>query len=131
MDRSPTEGETQFLNVDLDIEAPFDLAPLVAGLGDAVFELHTGPAREGFETHLELPGQPASAEDAVRAFVRLLSQLPADARRLWDGATRRDLNVGIQGGSTPHALEVALAPDVLAAVAELGARIVITVYAPG
>jgi hypothetical protein len=134
MDRSPPEGETQFLNVDLDIEAPFDLAPLVATLGDRVFELYTGPARTGFETHLELAGessQPGSAEVAIRDFVRLLSQLAPEAKPLRDGATRRAFNVGIQGGSSPHAFELTLDRDVLAAVADLGARIVITVYAVG
>jgi hypothetical protein len=134
MNRSPGEDESQFLNVDLDVEAPFDLAPFVAALGDDVFELHTGPARDGFETHLELAGesiQPGSADIAIRVFVRLLKQLAPDAKQLWDRATRRDFNIGIQGGLTPHAFEVALPRDVLAAVADLGARIVITVYAVG
>jgi hypothetical protein len=132
MNQSPSEDETQFLNVDLDIEAPFDLAPLVAALGDDVFDLYTGPARDGFETHLELAGersQPDSADGVIREFVRLLSQLAPDAKQLWERATRRDFNIGIQAGRTPHASEFALPCDVLAAVADLGARIVITVYA--
>jgi hypothetical protein len=134
MNRSAKADETQFLNVDLDIEAPFDLAPLVAALGDAVFELHSGIVGDRFETHLELAGesiQPGSADIAIGVFVRLLSQLTPDAKQLWDRATRRDFNIGIQGGRTPHAFEVALPRDVLAAVADLGARIVITVYAVG
>jgi hypothetical protein len=134
MNRPPEVIESRFLNVDLDVEAPFDLAPLVAALGDEVFELHTGPVGDGFETHLELAGesiQPASADVAIRELVRLLNQLAPDVKQLWDRATRRDFNIGIQGGITPHAFEVALPRDVLAAVAELGARIVITVYAVG
>jgi hypothetical protein len=134
MNRSPGADESQFLNVDLDIEAPFDLAPLVAALGDDVFALHTGPARDGYETHLELAGesiQPSSADFAIRVFARLLSQLAPEAKQLWDRAARRDFNIGIQGGLAPHAFEVALSRDVLAAVADLGARIVITVYAVG
>jgi hypothetical protein len=131
MNRSPSGDESRFLNVDLDVEAPFDLAPLVAALGDDVLELYTGPGRDGFETHLELAGeciQPGSADVAIQGFVRLLSQLTPDAKHLWHRATRRDFNIGIQGGLTPHAFEVALPRDVLAAVADLGARIVITVY---
>jgi hypothetical protein len=123
---------TQFLNVDLDIEAPIDLAPLVAALGDSVLELYTGPAEDGFQTHLELAddtGQPASADLAIRTFVRLLSQLAPDKKQLWEQATRRDFNIGIQGGRTPPAFELTLPPEVLAASARLGARIVITVYA--
>jgi hypothetical protein len=132
MSASPLEHETRFLNLDLDIEAPFDLAPLVAALGENVFELHTGPTRNGFESHLELAGesiQPGGADTAITAFVGLLSQLPPDARQLWDRATRRDFNIGIQGGLTPHAFEIGLSRDVLAVVAALGARVVVTVYA--
>jgi hypothetical protein len=134
MNRSAEEAESRFLNVDLDIEAPYDLAPLVAALGAKVFDLHTGPVRDGFETHLELAGeciQPGSADLAIREFLRLLSHLAPNAKPLWERATRRDFNIGIQGGRTPHAFEVALPRDILVGVADLGARIVITVYAVG
>ena len=69
------EEEASFLNVDLDIEAPYDLAPLVAALGEQVFDLHTGPLGEDFQSHLELSGnpiQPKDAEVAIQGFVGLL-----------------------------------------------------------
>lgn len=97
-----------------------------------VFELHTGPLGTGFQSHLELSGEaimPKDAETAIQGFVALLTRLAPDAKRLWDGATKRDFNVGIQGGTRPHAFETALLPQTLAAVADLGARVVITVYA--
>jgi len=126
-------GAAFFINVDLDIEAPYDLAPLVAELGARVFDLHTGVFGEKFETHLELSGdanQPADAETAMGGFIGLLRQLTPDNKRRWDGATKRDFNIGIQGGSNPTPFELALLPATLAAVADLGARVVITVYPP-
>jgi hypothetical protein len=126
------EAEAAFLNVDLDVEAPYDLAPFVEALGERVFDLHTGPLGAGFQTHLELSGEaimPEDAETALQGFVALLTRLAPDAKRLWDGATKRDLNIGIQGGTKPHAFETVLLPETLAAVARLGARVLMTVYA--
>jgi hypothetical protein len=126
------EAEASFLNVDLDVEAPYDLAPFVEALGAQVFDLHTGPLGTGFQTHLELSGKaimPKDAETAIQGFVALLTRLASDAKRLWDGATKRDFNIGIQGGTKPPAFETVLLPQTLAAVASLGARIVITTYA--
>ena len=126
-----SEEEACFLNVDLDVEAPYDLASFVEALGEKVFDLNTGPLEEGFQTHLELSGeaQPRDAEAAIRGFIELLTQLAPDTKRLWDGATKRDFNIGIQGGTKPHAFVFALLPQTLAAVAHLGARVVMTVYA--
>jgi hypothetical protein len=127
-----SEEETCFLNVDLDVEAPYDLASFVEALGEKVFDLHTGPLEAGFQTHLELSGEAIRHEDAeaaISGFVKLLTQLAPDTKRLWDGATKRDFNIGIQGGTKPHAFVFALLPQTLAAVAHLGARVVMTVYA--
>ena len=59
----------------------------------------------------------------------MLDQLAPHTKRLWDGATKRDFNIGIQGGTRPRAFVFALLPQTLAAVAHLGARVVMTVYA--
>jgi hypothetical protein len=124
--------ETAFLNVDLDVEAPFDLAPLVEALGERVSNMYTGPGPAGFETHLELSGDlvmPASADAAIRGFVALLDALPLAARSLWDRASMRELNIGIAGGTTPAAFEATLPAATLADAARLGAGIGVTVYA--
>ena len=124
---------TCFLNVDLDVMAAQDLSPLVHALGSGVVDLYTGSAGTGYQTHLEVasggPGEPKDAEDAIKRFVKLLTSLPPQARRLWKNATRRDFNIGIQGGTEPRVFEFALQPETLKAVARLGARVVVTVYA--
>jgi hypothetical protein len=123
---------TSFLNVDLDVEARDDLSVLVDALGPSVYDLHTGRVGRKYQTHLELASSPRrthNAEAVVARFVTLLLGLPPRARRLWNSATRRDFNIGIQGGTMPHAFEFALAPDTLQAVAKLGARVVVTIYA--
>ena len=126
------EEEASFINVDLDIEAPHDLAPLVEALGAQVSDLHTGPLGEGFQSHLEIALRedlPSDADATIQDFVKLLRHLPPDAQRLWDGATQRDFNIGIQAGTQPHALVFALSAHTLADVVQLGAQVVVTVYA--
>jgi hypothetical protein len=125
------DDDTCFLNVDLDIEAPYDLAPLVKALGRRVYELHTGTLGDGFQTHLEFfgaRGQPSSAAAAIEGFVGLLAKLRPTAKKFWDKATRRDFNIGIQSGAKPFAFELDIPSDLLAAVARLRGRIVVTVY---
>jgi len=124
-----SDEATCFLNVDLDVSAPQDLTPFVQALGSKVFDLHTGPAGAGYQTHLELATQPESAERGIKGFVKVLSALPAPARSLWKKATQRDFNIGIQGGTEPRAFELALEPETLKSVERLGARIVVTIYA--
>jgi hypothetical protein len=124
-------GQISFLNVDLDVEAAFDLAPLVEALGDRVSNMYTGPAATGFETHLELSGDlvmPASADMAIRGFVTLLTALPQSARELWDRATRKEFNIGIQAGGNPPAFGAPLDPATVANVGRLGATIGLTIY---
>jgi hypothetical protein len=48
----------------------------------------------------------------------------------WRNAKVRDFNIGIQSSDTPRSLEVPLCAKTVAAIGALGARIVVTVYAP-
>jgi|SRR5436190_18555120 len=129
------DEETTFLNVDLDIWAAYDLAPLVAALGPHVSDMFTGAAQveEGaYQTHLELVArerEPWNPDAAIQAFVRLIEDLPPAARRLWDVANLRNFDIGIQGGVTPQAFQFSLLPETLAAVSRLKANVALTVYA--
>jgi hypothetical protein len=51
------------------------------------------------------------------------------ATKLWEGATSREFNIGLQAGTSPDKLEVTLDAATIADVARLGARIGVTVYA--
>ena len=122
---------TSYLNVDLDIAGARDLAPLVRALGRRVIDLYTGRVGTRYHSHLELASLRTrdSADATITKFIALLDGLPPLARYLWRGASQRDFNIGIQGGVEPRAFELAVRPETLKAVARLGARIVVTVYA--
>jgi hypothetical protein len=54
--------------------------------------------------------------------------LPARSRKLWDDATAREFNIGVQAGADTHAFELRVTPPTLRCVAEVGGAVVITVY---
>lgn len=121
---------TQFLNVDLDILSHTDLQPLVATLGEAVFVLFVGRVKRTYQAHLELAKITRTADDTVREFCSLLKSMPRSARRLWISAKTRDFSIGVQAGKHPHCTDFVLSSETVRAASSLGARIVLSVYAP-
>jgi hypothetical protein len=122
---------THFLNVDLDIFSDVSLAPLVAALGKRVIVLYVGREGSQYGAHLELASAYRKNADAhLRAFVRLIQDLPLAPRRLWQRARRREFNIGIEAGSSPRYHELRLRSQTLEAVARVGGSVVITTYAP-
>ncbi len=121
---------THFLNVDLDLRSMANLEPLVEAFGDKVCVLYAERRGRTYTASLEVAKLTKDADSTIRAFCALIASLPKPARKIWDGAKTRDFNIGIQAELKPHVHEIALAAGTVKAVAELNARIVITVYAP-
>ena len=129
MERSQKHSSlTEFLNVDLDIYAPFDLQPLVDALGTRVMAMYVGRERRSYSAHLELAGPTNSANSTIRRFCALVQALPKRERNLWNRARRRDFSIGVQAGQQPNSSDFAVEAPTVQAVAQLGARIVLTVY---
>ena len=122
------EGESAFLNVDVDVLSRAPLERMVAGLGSEVSIHHVGPEGRRHGAHFSLYA-PRNADRAVRRLAKLIGDLPRPARRLWNEAQHRVFNVGFQGGHRPHSLETEISAEALAAVARLGASIAVTIYA--
>jgi hypothetical protein len=126
----PTSHATHFLNVDLELITRGDVSSVLSELGSSVFVLRDSSDHGRRVVWLELAGgDPADANDAVARFVRLVRALSSDARRAWDDSDDRCLNVGIQGGSAPDAAVFPIAAESVAGMAEIGARLAVTVYA--
>lgn len=124
---------THFVNVDLEIGHRRSVDPLVADLGAALFELYRGREIDDLDrVHYQVIRMQSqrSPNATIREFVRVLARLGPAAQRCWRTARVRDFNIGLRAGPKPHSVEYALEPAVVRSVAELGARIVVTVYAP-
>jgi hypothetical protein len=130
MRRVNREGETSFLNVDLDVWSRRPLEPLVEALGKRIIVHHVGREGRRHGAHVSFSGFGQSADALTRALARLVEKLPEPARTLWDGATAREFNVGIQAGLTPFSHEIRITAETLEMVARLGGTVVVTTYAP-
>jgi len=121
-------SSTEFLNVDLELCAPYDLQPLVTALGRKVIVLYAGRTGRSYSAHLELARPTTSADSTIRGFCSLIRALPPPARQLWDRARKRDFSIGVQAGEQPNSSDFVIEASTVQAVADLAGRIVLTVY---
>jgi len=124
-------AKTEFLNVDFNVRSRTSLEPLRSAwpgfVQDAGSQL--SPKRQWLV--LNVPGQPRNTEGAIRAFVRVIADLPSPARACLTNASSRTLDIGVQVGLKPHSFEdVRLSHGTLEAVTRLRATISVTLYAP-
>jgi hypothetical protein len=121
-------SRTHFLNVDLEVRSKQDVADLARAFEPRAPTLSCMPFEDGYLANFELASQPTDPEAAIRSFVKLIDRLPPRARKLWKGASRRDLSIGVEAGSEASSFELALSPDVLRLAADVGARVTFVVY---
>jgi hypothetical protein len=124
----PDSEATQFLNVDLELVATFDLAPLLEHFNPTTFTLRDSVDDGRRTVWMELDADPKDTDDAILRYAMLVESLPSDIRRLWDECEDRCLNVGIQSGLTPHASAFRISTDAIAKLVAIAARLEITVY---
>ena len=122
------EATTEFLNVDLELAGPSDLAGLVEAL-TPVFVLHI-TSEFPFVANLEVESGNVNMDcDAtISALLDLVDKLDDDARGVWDQCTLRRFNVGLQSGLEPHCAEYSISAPSLQRLAAAGAEVMFTVY---
>lgn len=128
----------QFLNVDLDLRAPRDLAPFAAGLDGRVFVLRCEPDRHGgYVLSVELLERPwrsptRSADAILAGFCALLEGLPAELRAVWDGCSERNFSIGFESacsdGRNGRVYDGRVSTETLRRVANLGGTLSVTIY---
>lgn len=124
------ESEPHFLNVDLELQSRRAVEPVVQALSVRAPLLSIYRRGSLYCAAFELAAQPKSADAAIRALAKLVLSLPAPARRIWNAATRRDFDIGIQSGQDPVALMVELSREAVQLVQRVEGRIIFTLYPP-
>jgi hypothetical protein len=125
---SPSSQPTGFLNVDLDVYSRSDLTPFVDALSKKALVLYLGREGRVHSAHFELRTSPKDANAAIRGFAALLQSLPRVTRKLWNEATVRDFNIGIQSSSERQRHTTQLSAEAIQAASALKGQIVVTVY---
>jgi hypothetical protein len=125
----PVEHDVQFLNIDLLLVGAFDRKALLAALGDGVFALHDDAQFEGEECLvLEVLKPGLDLANTLAQLLNWAQRLPPAARRSWAAASRRVFDIGIAGSLRPHESHWGIRHEQVAALAELGGEVILTVY---
>lgn len=121
------EPTTEFLNIDLELEGPVDIAPLIQALSP-VYVLHSS-SKAPFMANLEIePGVGMDFHSTMLAFLTVIESLDHATRALWDQCTKKCFDIGLQSGLEPHCSQYSLSASHLQRLASIGAELVITVY---
>ena len=123
------EKTVRFLNIDLVIGGRFDRAPLVRAFGDEVFALDERAPIDGVECLIiELNKPNLDLPATLDRLVAWVKGLPRPAKRAWSNAARRVFDIGVLAGSGPNDTSWTISPEHVAAIAQLDAEIMLTVY---
>jgi GNAT superfamily N-acetyltransferase len=124
--REQIQGSTEFLNVDLDLFADFDLKQLVEALEPLVcLHVAEGPP---YEAHLEGSCSVPSASVAIEAILEAIDALsPANLDR-FKRCTGRRLDIGSQSGLEPRSWHSSIPPSLLRRIGELDIELAFTIY---
>lgn len=123
---APERPTLRFINVDLDVESAEELRPLVDAMEPHAHSFERPPGLASFEINDPLPNDP---EVVILEFIRIVKSLPPAARKVWDGASRRVFDIGLQSGRQPFRQSYGIGIDTLREVTGIGAHVAITIYA--
>jgi hypothetical protein len=124
-------SSANFITLDVDLISSEDLSPLASHLDKATFILRHQQVEGLFYFSFEpsfLSRDLNTPDNSANLILDLLQDLPAELNHLWTRASSKAFNFGFESGITapPHISE--LKPETLIKIADLGARIAITIY---
>lgn len=123
--------EIYYINTDLNLVAPYDLAPLAEALmrHGVLCSLYVGPYQNGFwSARFETSGSCSEPDLNIGVMLMAIDGLDESSRKLWTACTRREFDIGYQCGEEPRVFSHHLSTTILARIAEVGARVVLTFY---
>jgi hypothetical protein len=124
--QAPERPTLRFINVDLDVESAEELGPLLDAMEPHAYSLERPPGQASFEVNEASPKDP---EVVILEFVGIVKSLPPAARKVWDSATKRVFDIGLQSGRHPFRQSYHIGIETLREAADIGAHIAITIYA--
>ena len=122
----------RYLNTDLDLASPDELAPRAAALeARGLLRLHVSRRDDGL-CHATFEDGEQHDEPApnVAAMLAVVESLERPLRALWDGCVVRRLDAGYECGARPWGFGHELPGELLARMAALGLSLRITLYPP-
>lgn len=119
------QATTQFLNIDLDLRAQFDLRELTDALKPEIIIMNDEVM--GFSTY-EHAQQFETINEGIALFFKSIEKLSLSARGLWQQCDSRVMNVGIQAGIEPYSAHFLISEKSLEFLRALHASVEFTIY---
>ena len=132
------ESRVHYINTDLMLTAPVDLAPLAQAMapGDlpdiSISCLHDSQADGGlyhsvFEA-FGAQGSYSTPDASIKALLDAVEQLPQALQPLWQACTKKTLDIGYNSGVTPGCVSHPIPTATLLRMQSLGIDLCITLY---
>lgn len=129
--------ETEFRNVDLELESGAALSLLIENLGEKIMVLSHDRIGDVYVATLEHEVgnfalssdlQMFEADACIRAFLELIHRLPAPARAVWNNCRARIFDIGIAAGDGRNVFVQNLPASMVQAIASVGGAVRFTIY---
>ena len=126
----------EYLNIDLEIRAQFDLTPLREAFGEHVAIMYCGECAPGqyllaLESEYLGDNTETSPDLTANTLCQLVENLTPSARKAWDEADDRIFDVGYDAVADPRCSQPLLSARTLQRISALNARLAISVYTHG
>ncbi len=115
-----------FLNIDLDLESEHDLSPLLKAWAGRVALMRNKLSAGRHQVSIAT-GQ-VGVDAVLQGYAALVSGLGEVERQLWSGARERVFDFGFACEEGAAQCQIALSEQQVQRVAELGGRLVVTLY---
>lgn len=119
-------SQTEFLNIDLDIEANFDLTILVEEIGLEATVMRNDKNRERYFASFETGA--IRANEIIAEYKKIIDGLSPEAKLLWNKCSKRSFDIGFESGLEPNSFKIKLSQETISALYELNGEIVVTIY---
>ncbi|MDO5654366.1 MAG: hypothetical protein Q4G39_09745 [Brachymonas sp.] len=120
-----------FINLDLELSAPFALDALADYFGTHSFLLFNGAVDDGYRLAAEPLVGGSLSQDAIgctQHFLDLIKTMPADLRDSWNACSSRVFDYGFDAGHDAPPLQTTLPAQLLFEMAQLGIDMRATIY---
>lgn len=125
------KSKIHYLNTDLEIVSNNDLTSLVAAFeGRGVYSLHFFHEKNAWYARLETNQSYDEPEATISKMLAVVESFSKTTRVVWDNCTRREFDIGYEGGQVPRSFNQVLSQQLLERITMAKASLSITIYSP-
>lgn len=123
------DRDLRYLNTDFELMSSSDLTPIVESFSEDVIVLYNGKWGKYYKAIFESPAESSSdPNEIISYFNELVTSFDEEAITLYDSCFSKIFDIGFEAGSSKVVCYSELRERTICILAELKARIGVTVY---